>query len=280
MLGYLLLNISKSDTESSEEREFTEFDQKTEFFSVNERTISTRELNSFSIATTDRKYEAPNQNDTQTSNQAVHIQNTTSIKISHFQTSTSTFNHISQSLIQSNHLTTRPAHLPIQRLLPSQLFLNPTRITLVLDLDETLSHSILDSAYVGPFDYAFQTVWNWEEVNVKVCFRPHLHSFLQFVCSHFEVVVFTASLPQFANPVLDKLDPEGQIFSHRLFRDSCSMHGGIFIKDLASLNRQLSPSSSWTIVRILTCGIREMPFLSRAGILIRMTANLYASRKN
>ena len=141
--------------------------------------------------------------------------------------------------LKSHSLIERPPNLPFQRLLPSQTFLSPIRPTLVLDLDETLSHSILDNSYVGPHDYSFKTVWNWEEVDVKVCFRPHVLQFLHSVSRLFEVVVFTASLPQFANPVLDKLDPQGTVFSHRLFRDSCTMFSGLFVKDLASLNRQL-----------------------------------------
>lgn len=136
--------------------------------------------------------------------------------------------------------TSRPSHLPIQRLLPSQTLLDPNRITLVLDLDETLSHSILEREYLGEYDYSFQTIWNWEEVQVKVKFRPYLKKFLQFVMTNFEVVVFSASLPQFANPVLDKIDPEGKIFTHRLFRDSCTFWNGLFVKDLVSLNRNIS----------------------------------------
>lgn len=38
------------------------------------------------------------------------------------------------------------------------------------------------------------------------------------VCEWYEVVVFTASLSQYANPVIDLLDPKGQI-KRRLFRE-------------------------------------------------------------
>lgn len=45
----------------------------------------------------------------------------------------------------------------------------------------------------------------------------------------YEVVVFTASLNKYADPVLDRLDP-GQTVAHRLFRESCFNHRGNYVK--------------------------------------------------
>ncbi|KAG5191683.1 NLI interacting factor [Tribonema minus] len=49
-----------------------------------------------------------------------------------------------------------------------------------------------------------------------------------------QVIVFTASLPQYANPLLDLLDPKGHI-TGRLFRHHCTFQEGYFIKDLTRL---------------------------------------------
>ena len=38
------------------------------------------------------------------------------------------------------------------------------------------------------------------------------------MAQHYEVVVFTASLASHANKVIDLLDPENDLISHRLFR--------------------------------------------------------------
>lgn len=47
-------------------------------------------------------------------------------------------------------------------------------------------------------------------------------------------------LQEYAEPVLDLLDPDDSIFSHRLFRDSCRrLPDGQFIKDLSMLGRDL-----------------------------------------
>jgi CTD small phosphatase-like protein 2 len=53
--------------------------------------------------------------------------------------------------------------------------------------------------------------------------------------------VFTASHKDYANKVIDLLDPEKKYFSHRLFRNHCfPSKQGVYIKDLRILNRKLS----------------------------------------
>jgi len=54
----------------------------------------------------------------------------------------------------------------------------------------------------------------------------------------FEVVVFTASLSKYADPVLDKLDTH-RVVAHRLFRESCFHHKGNYVKDLSQLGRPI-----------------------------------------
>lgn len=48
----------------------------------------------------------------------------------------------------------------------------------------------------------------------------------------FRVIVFTASEKEYANPILDYLDPDGSLIQARFFRDSCVQHQGLFVKDL------------------------------------------------
>jgi CTD small phosphatase-like protein 2 len=57
----------------------------------------------------------------------------------------------------------------------------------------------------------------------------------------FEIVIFTCGEKNYADPILDKLDPKGLYLSHRLYRDSCSIDKfGVFYKDLSKLGRNLS----------------------------------------
>jgi RNA polymerase II subunit A small phosphatase-like protein len=108
---------------------------------------------------------------------------------------------------------------------------------LVLDLDETLVHSsfkLIDQPdYIVPVEIENQIH------NVYVAKRPGVDEFLREVGKIYEVVVFTASLSKYADPVLDMLDKEG-VVTHRLFRESCFLHKGNYVKDLSQLGRELS----------------------------------------
>lgn len=75
-------------------------------------------------------------------------------------------------------------------------------------------------------------------MNVYVKKRPHVDEFLRLIGPHFEIVIFTASLSKYADPVIDALDPN-RVVRHRLFRSSCVHHRGSFVKDLSRLGRNL-----------------------------------------
>jgi CTD small phosphatase-like protein 2 len=79
----------------------------------------------------------------------------------------------------------------------------------VLDLDETLVHSTLDSEEMP--DFTFPVNFNNREHVVSVKQRPHLRTFLERVATLFEVVVFTASQKIYAEQLLNILDPERQV---------------------------------------------------------------------
>lgn len=109
--------------------------------------------------------------------------------------------------------------------------------TLVLDLDETLVHSCFDP--VPKYDFIIPVEIDGQKKDVFVQKRPFLDHFLSRVCPKFEVVVFTASLSKYADPVLDLLDSTRSM-RWRLFREDCSTHKGVFVKDLNRLGRNLS----------------------------------------
>ena len=55
----------------------------------------------------------------------------------------------------------------------------------------------------------------------------------------YEVVVFTASVSRYGDPLLDILDKHKTIH-HRLFRESCYNYEGNYIKNLSQIGRPLS----------------------------------------
>lgn len=70
--------------------------------------------------------------------------------------------------------------------------------------------------------------------------RPYAKECLETANQYFEVVVFTASHSCYANVVLDYIDPTGELIHHRLFRESCVVTNGVYVKDLRIIiNRSL-----------------------------------------
>jgi len=108
--------------------------------------------------------------------------------------------------------------------------------TLVLDLDETLVHSSFRP--VPSPDFVISIELDGVTHRVYVQKRPGVDQFLEECAAKFEVVVFTASLDKYANPLMDILDPKGFV-KVRLFRESCVQHYGNYVKDLSLLGRRL-----------------------------------------
>lgn len=74
------------------------------------------------------------------------------------------------------------------------------KVTLVLDLDETLVHSSFRP--IPNPDFVIPVEIEGKVVDVYVLKRPHMDHFMAEVGSRFEVVVFTASLSKYAGTPL------------------------------------------------------------------------------
>ncbi|EMR11200.1 hypothetical protein PNEG_00792 [Pneumocystis murina B123] len=107
---------------------------------------------------------------------------------------------------------------------------------LVLDLDETLVHSSFKVIHQADFIIPVKIDSTYH--NVYVIKRPGVDSFMKRMGELFEIVVFTASLSKYADPVLDMLDIH-HVVKHRLFRESCFNHQGNYVKNLSQLGREL-----------------------------------------
>ncbi|OMJ71229.1 hypothetical protein SteCoe_30616 [Stentor coeruleus] len=113
--------------------------------------------------------------------------------------------------------------------------------TVIFDLDETLVHCCENIEEMQPDVLLPVTFPNGEVINAGINIRPYALECLKEVNKHFEVFIFTASHPCYANVVLDYLDPTGELIHHRFFRDNCVNMNGIYIKDLRIFgNRKLS----------------------------------------
>ncbi|OMJ74505.1 hypothetical protein SteCoe_26546 [Stentor coeruleus] len=106
------------------------------------------------------------------------------------------------------------------------------RKTLVLDLDETLVQCCEEGSGIEPMILIPIVFPTGEVVKAGINVRPFVLECLREANKYFEVFVFTASHPCYANVVLDFLDPKKELIHQRFFRDSCVYTSGVFVKDL------------------------------------------------
>lgn len=121
-------------------------------------------------------------------------------------------------------------------LLKPQNMGNSGKATLVLDLDETLVHSSFEP--IAQADFQIELDIESRQYHVYVLVRPRAQQFLLQLSQVFEVVIFTASMQRYADPVIDKIDPKG-VVSQRLYREHCTLISGGYAKDLSRLGRKL-----------------------------------------
>eukprot|EP00755_Sulcionema_specki_P025075 Sspe_Gene.82489::Locus_54069_Transcript_1_1_Confidence_1.000_Length_891::g.82489::m.82489/K15731/CTDSP; carboxy-terminal domain RNA polymerase II polypeptide A small phosphatase len=109
----------------------------------------------------------------------------------------------------------------------------PTKI-LVLDLDETLIHASYQPLLPTHYDVVIRT--GNSMAPVYVCERPYLHYFLMQVSQWFKVAIFTASMKDYALPIINKLD-RSRVIVKKYFREDCLEKDGQYIKNLERLGK-------------------------------------------
>lgn len=146
----------------------------------------------------------------------------------------------------------------IPRRQPSYLNIEPSRKpqkTLILDLDETLIHSMskggrmnnghmvevrLNAASLGLRGAGSGGGMAQHPILYWVNKRPYCDEFLRRIFKWYNLVIFTASVQEYADPVIDWLESERKFFSARYYRQHCTYRQGAYIKDLSSVEPDLS----------------------------------------
>jgi CTD nuclear envelope phosphatase 1 len=150
---------------------------------------------------------------------------------------------------------------------------------LALDLDETLVHSTSKSS--GDCDYFVEVLVDRSSCLYYVFKRPLVDKFLETVNNWYHLVIYTASLREYAEPVVNWLDGGRGLFKKRLYRTACIDQMGMYVKNLSLVDPDLSrvclldnspasflmhpdngiPIESWTQDRADTCLVDMLPFL-------------------
>lgn len=112
---------------------------------------------------------------------------------------------------------------------------------LVLDIDETLVHSDLIVEQSVELEHMkgkkYDTKVNFPNPNKTVDvygvrFRPFLLEFIDRMHRIFDLAVYTASTRDYADAVVNALDPAGDKFVARLYRENCIPVNGMNIKNM------------------------------------------------
>ena len=113
-----------------------------------------------------------------------------------------------------------------------------SRVTLVLDLDETLVHSSFEPCEA---DLHIPLVMDGERYVAYVKKRPYMEQFLARAVELFDVIVWTASLPVYAEPLINELCRLARCGSvKQMYRCSCSqLADGGYVKDLTAIGKRL-----------------------------------------
>lgn len=88
-------------------------------------------------------------------------------------------------------------------------------------------------------EYTFHAAFQDHQYKVYMVLRPHVKEFLQAMAKIYELFVYTCAKKEYAEKILDILDPQRKLFRHRLYQDDCACVLGHYIKDLSILGRDL-----------------------------------------
>uniref|UniRef100_UPI0037E9078A CTD small phosphatase-like protein 3 n=1 Tax=Semicossyphus pulcher TaxID=241346 RepID=UPI0037E9078A len=138
------------------------------------------------------------------------------------------FNFIKNVPLQSQHSR------PQLRDIPPKTRSTP-EATLVVDLEETLMFSSLN--VIEEAEYTFYTAFQDHQYKVYMILRPHVQEFLQSMAKIYELFVYTCAKKEYAEKILNILDPQRKLFRHRLYQEDCTCVLGHYVKDLSVLGR-------------------------------------------
>ena len=147
---------------------------------------------------------------------------------------------------------------------------------LVLDLDETLTHCETDELNMIECDKIISIKLNeTKEKKIGLNIRPGLEDFLSFLQDKFVVVLFTASLKQYADSIVNGIDPEHKYFKYILCRHNCvsisfkkeAKNETYYVKDLRVFDIPMEKivivdNSILSFVYQINNGIPILPFYS------------------
>ena len=125
-------------------------------------------------------------------------------------------------------------------------FLSPLKsdenyiLTIILDLDGTLIYDQnIEVNYEEEEEEDDED--NKHQKNNDIILRPRLFDFLDKLLElKCELIIFTSSVKQRADEVINIIEKNKRYFNGRLYREHCTLMGAAYVKDISKLGRNLS----------------------------------------
>ncbi len=168
------------------------------------------------------------------------------------------------------------------------------KYTLCIDLDETLIYSEIKQKH-KEYNYIYEGTIEEKYVKLGINFRPGIKDFLSYASANFEVILFTCSNKEYADIVMDLIDPDYNYFDYRLYRDDCiEIVPNVFTKDLRiftnrnikdiilidnSLISMLNQLDNGYLITPFTCNRNDREFYALINFLWKNYLNLSEALK-
>lgn len=224
----------------------------------NEGTTSASSTSSKEIEYTDKDTKDPNQTDSEPSSGSPSPSLSPALSSQNSNTTIPELDEETQSLISDSKIAidlkspTSPASSSLSHInskfltfpkfvFPRNLINSNAKKTLILDLDETLVHSLSRGTRMSNGHMVEVKLNSQVATLYYVHKRPYCDLFLKQVSKWYNLVIFTASVKEYADPVIDYLESERSYFQNRYYRDHCTLRDGQgYIKDLSSVDKNLN----------------------------------------
>ena len=114
-------------------------------------------------------------------------------------------------------------------------------LTIILDLDGTLIYDQNIEVNYEEEEEEEDDEDNKHQKNNDIILRPRLFEFLDKLLElKCELIIFTSSVKQRADEVINIIEKNKRYFNGRLYREHCTLMGAAYVKDISKLGRNLS----------------------------------------
>lgn len=112
---------------------------------------------------------------------------------------------------------------------------------IMLDLDETLVRAEPLNSSKKYSQIISVKVTPSQSQNFGIMIRPFTSEFLDIISKEHKIIVYTASVEEYAEKIVQVIDPQRKFIDQVLSREHCAFVGGLFVKDLEiAIHREIS----------------------------------------